>query len=215
MAKTQYDASAAQRVPMQIEHNGLLYDVAFLFKPLNDDLILDYFKEEDGGEVDASEVFFDAHIVGAENIEHEDLNELRAIVAPADKRAAIREGLLAALRKAPPKAHSKLNYRAVAKHKTHTLEAFFDGETVDTAITLDAPDREHLRVHQALLNRAFPVRFGDQQLHDTVSGLFALYEALKSSVRNYANDFVPRHHKLLVIGFHLNGYRAVIQKKSQ
>ncbi len=211
---TKYNATSAQIVPMQIEHNGELFDVAFLFERLNDDLILNYFKSEDADELDPAEGFFDRTIVSAEGVEGCDtLEDLRSLVAPADKRAAIREGLLAALRKAPGKAEGKLNYKLTVPRKSHRLESFFNGTEVETTITLNTPDADHVRVHQALMRGAFPVKFGEQKLFNTIDGLHALYRALYHGCWNYEDDQVPAHHALLVIGFHLNGYRAVITKK--
>lgn len=213
MSKAKYDVSAYQTVPMQLEHNGELFDVAFKFAPLNDDLILNYFKAEDSEDQHSAERYFDREVLDAVNVEFADLDELRAITKSADKRAAVIDGLLGTTRKAPPKATGKLNYKETVPHKSYRLESFFDGAEIETGITLTTPDVEHLRVWRALESGSFPVKFGDQKLFNMIDGLHALYKALYQSCENYADNAVPVHHALLVIGFHLKGYRAVITKK--
>jgi len=208
-----YDQSVAQRVPMLVESCGELYDVEFQFEPLNDDRLLNYFTSESDGENDYAEVFFDQNIIAAEGIEYANVEELRGGISKADKRAAIREGLLAALRLAPPKASGKLNLRKTVERKSYHIESAFNGKEVKTTITLRTPDADHFRVLQALQRGAFPVRFGDHQFNDSVRGLLGLYKALVHGVHGYADGKVPLHHQFLVIGFHLNGYREVILKK--
>ena len=43
--------------------------------------------------------------------------------------------------------------------------------------------------------------------------MVGLYEALCQKAENYSAAGVPKHHQMLVIGFHLRGYSEVILGK--
>jgi len=210
-----YDALAQQRVPMAIAHDGEIYDVVFEFKPLNDDLILAYFEGEEDGDKSAAEIFFDKHIVAAEGVDYpaEEFEQLREIVPAADKELAVREALLGAIRQPLPKASKKLNWASVKPQQVYKLTCYFNGGEVETAITLSTPGQVHLKTFRALESRAFPVSFGDHKIDSVAQGMKLLYEALNPVVSGYAPAGVPLHHKLLVIGLHLRGYRELILGK--
>lgn len=217
MENQKYDAKKSQRVPMQVLFNDQLFDVAFNFKPLNDDLTLSYFDKEDEDEqggMNQAEILFDRMIESAEGIEgYESVEELRDLIPAQDKRVAIREGLLGCNRQMPEKASGKLNYKNPAPRRVYRLKAYFDGREVENTITLNVPDADHYRVYQALDRNSFPVKFGDQQFTKRFACLKALYQALFHSATNYENDVVPVHHAILVIDLHLSGFRRVLLGK--
>lgn len=207
-----YDAKYPQRVPMAVAHDGEVYEVEFQFFALKPEAIESYFNAEEEGERSPAEAFFDEHIRGGVGFDDDSREMLIENTPRADKEYCVREALLGVIRKPLPKASKKLNWGRISPNQTYKLTCFFDGDEVETGVILDTPTPEHLRVFRALKSRSFPVRFGDHQITSVAQGLHLLFEAQYHGCVNYQGE-VPLHHQLLVMQFHLGGYRELILGK--
>ncbi len=207
-----YVADELQRVPMAIVLGGERYEVAFKFKPLDDEQII---KLADGDS--DSPKLFAAHIESAEGCADESGNwftaqELAELIPKQDQEYVIDGALLGTRLEAAPPAARKLNLRRPPTTGKYRLVAWQNnGEVLTEHVMLnDSP--EHQRVWRALESRSFPISFGDHTINSYGRGLCALYDALVERSEGYAGR-VPAHHKMIVAAAHLRGRREILLGK--
>ena len=209
-----YDADAQQRVPMVVMAGGERYDVSFSFRPLEDDLAIEFIETDDAN---AAANIFKRLIQSAEGCEDEDgtlftADSLAELVPQADQEFAINSALMGTRLLPAPKASKKLNWRNPPTTATYKMAAYFDGGEVITTHKLNLAGTEHHRVFAALERKAFPVKFGDSEIRSYGRGLMHLYKALVAETNGYAGR-VPAHHQMVIIVAHLRGQRELLLGK--
>lgn len=207
-----YVADEPQRVPMAIVVGGERYDVAFNFKPLQDDAAIGLADDEL-----TSPKIFERHIDSAEGFEDEAGNafapaDLAELVPVEDQQYAVDGALLGTHLLAAPAANRKLNLRNPPVTSKYKLLAWFNGQEVMTEHVLANESQEVRRVWGSLELRTFPITFGDIQIRSYARGLVTLYDALVESSEGYVGR-VPAHHKMIVITAHLRGRREILLGK--
>jgi hypothetical protein len=211
----EYNASAPQAVAQAITIGGELFEVGLVFTSYKDADLKAYFEGDNEGDT-AAAVLFDKLIASGRVIDSEQTftaDELKSNLPEADKAYAIKQGLLGVLFKGFPKSKERLSWDKLSAPVKYPLLAFFDSSDVDVNVTLDAPDSDHIRVHRAIKAKSFPVKFGDHSINSVYEGLDALYHALNPQAENYVNGAVPYHHRILVAGLRLGGYRELLLGK--
>lgn len=211
----EYNANAPQSVAQALTIGGELFEVGMVFTSYKDVDLKAYFEGDNEGDT-AAAALFDKLIASGRVIDSEQTftaDELRSNLPEADKAYAIKQGLLGVLFKGFPKSKERLSWDKLSAPVKYPLLAFFDSSDVDVNVTLDAPDSEHVRVHRAIKAQSFPVKFGDHSIKNVYEGLDALYHALNPQAENYVNGVVPYHHRILVAGLRLGGYRELLLGK--
>lgn len=202
-----YKSEEPQRVPMAVVVGGERYDLAFQFKPLDDEEIIRLTDEESD-----SAKFFARHIQSAEGCEYDQAEDLSALIPKADQEYAVDAALLGTRLLTAPSAGRKLNLRNPPTVSKYKLAAWFQNDEVITEHVMANESPEVGRVWRAMELRSFPITFGDIQIKSYGRGLLALYDALVERSEGYA-DHVPAHHKMIVIAAHLRGRREILLGK--
>lgn len=229
-----YDATRPQRIPLMVEHDGEMFQLAFTLDAQTDQSLIEYDRlcdrrlfqasKQETGERNAvastDETFgaavwlFNDRALSAEGFDVDDLPEnWKDSIADADKAAVIDDAYLAAqIVSAPiakPGKKLPLGYRQQATMATVHVRALFEGHELELAHQLKAPTADQLSRYKSIQKERILVQgthlhSGETRIPPKFRKYGELYDQIKEHVTGYANDKVPLHHKVLVVIDHFS-----------
>lgn len=217
----QYDRNASQRVPMKTVVGDEAFEFAFVVNMPSDSEIIAAIAADAGeGEATIYKPLFKANIIGAENCADDNGQEFSAfelanVVPDEDQAFVFSSALLTAAVEAKPVAKGKkLNWTKKVETIRHQLKCYFNGAFITTGHRLAAVNtKEIAKAYDQMVERKFPVQFGDHTFNNIPEGLCVLYDALVRDAYNYVGGVVPAHHKMAIARAHFEGERELLLGK--
>lgn len=237
-----YDADATQRIPFMTEHDGELYEIAYIVAPRKDDDIKEFETrrnmrlaeadpDETGGRggtitendsLQAAEWLFDKLATGVEGVgdSDEELPEdWKTNFSQQEKSAVINQGLLAceAVEPLRVKSGKRLPLNHQKSTGATTLRVLFNGHQLTTKHTIADADADTLAEYSTLMSRSVLIQGsmvgqGESYIPSRMGKLGIIYDRLKESVTGYAGR-VPLDHKAAVVMGKLGKQQKALQKK--
>lgn len=237
-----YDADASQRIPAMIEHQGEMFEVAFVLDKQTDDAIAEYNKQcdvrlvqadqKETGERNALESIdksfeaatwlFNDRALSAEGFATD--GELPAnwkdFIADEDKAAVVDDMYLAAqvipLPIAKPGKRLSLNYRKEAAVSTIRLKALFEGNELILTHELNPATADQISTYKSIQKERLLVqgtRLGKGETR--IPPKARKLGALYDALIANTTGYqgrVPLHHKTLVVHEHMSREVEAVRK---
>jgi hypothetical protein len=239
-----YDASASQKIPYHIEHEGARYTIMIEYAPLTDDLVKEHeirknlrLTEADQEEsahrsgivqqsdvMNASAWLFDVAAIrpyGFGNSDDEVPADWKEQFEDAEKADMVDGTILAGLVLEAPlvPAGKRLPWNRAKGSSTHTLRCIYNGTQMDTKHILRAGDADTASEFKSLMARGVLIqgtKLGKSETYIPcrMGRLGEFYDRLKEKVEGYRDGKVPLHHKALIVIDHLGSQVKAATKNS-
>jgi hypothetical protein len=211
----QFDADAKNRLEFEIKENGLIYEVAHIFNPLEDARYLQWISEfkikGDEDNVDehsreASIRLWDDIIERVDNVEFESPEAWKSTIPDKEKIDSVSSFLAVAIVDGEERAEIKLRRGGVNPDQTVITEAWFNGEVSQQKHTLAAPSLELQKKYARIQGKRFKQQKigglrGKPKLEflPQDSRIAELYDEMVISTEGFVNNKIPLRFKSSVI----------------
>jgi hypothetical protein len=226
-----YDADAEQRIPLQFERRGRLFNVVHVFAALTDDDIANYERGRnlrltaaETGESDERDAMaiqgdtfgpavelWEKKIVKVENYECAGKDDFKKLVPTRHKAFAVQSALMPVEILPLPLVGDSEAFPEGEEDNTSTirLRALFGDKQVITEHVLRAPSADDMAAYRSLMSRALVVkgqRFGkqEQRIPSRARRLGELYNQMFKGCTGYVGR-IPLHHRMAVALEHFRG----------
>jgi hypothetical protein len=235
-----YDVSAPQRVYMQTERQGRLYNVVHIIDPIGRETLLEFERalqvrvsdadtdesdEQDAKAVtsnafNAGQAFYDSVASGTERYTFKNPDDWKNEMSKSDKNFVVNGALLAAEFIETPLASDSEGCPAEDDNTSiYHMRCWFDGQLVNIEHKLDGGSAADLAEFVGIMGRSLLVQgtqFGqtDQRIPSRVLALEVLYDRVKVEATGYKDGRVPLHHKKMVAQRHFKKQQKIVAKNS-